>query len=104
MGVLSERGPFVPCRSAGNTFRLHADADVRVGLSAERLSLVQARLSRHPNFATPLPGSEHAGHVAVTRIDRLSVAPAGTVVTLLGTLTQAGRSLWGRSSLHLLRA
>lgn len=78
-------------RSAGNTFRLHADADVRVGLSAERLSLVQARLSRHPNFATLLPGSEHAGHVAITRIDRLSVAPAGTVVTLLGTLTQAGR-------------
>lgn len=64
---------------------------MRAGLTAERLAFVQARLSRHPNFAPPLPGAEHPGHVAVTRIDRLSVAAPGTALTLLGTLTQVRR-------------
>lgn len=79
------------CCSDGNSFRLHGDADVRAGLTSERLAFVQARLSRHPNFATPLPGSELPNYVAITRIDRLSVAPAGSALTLLGTLTQVRR-------------
>ena len=76
---------------------------MRAGLTSERLSLVQARLSRHPNFATPLPGSEQPGYVAVTRIDKLSVAEPGSAITLLGTLTQVrGAPIPQRASRSLL--
>lgn len=85
------------CRS-GEARPLHADADAKIAMLAERFALVHERLMRNELFVPPVMGSGRS-YIELTPIESLRGCE-GRVVRVLGMITQPEEGVFHLEDLH----